>query len=101
MPAELDRGLEALLGRGPDQYGPPSVARTSGAVPPPGLYPAQYVVFRDHCESTPDGLRLVRREVLAAAGSLPALDRSVGAVPEQERASLCVADVENAESSCD
>jgi hypothetical protein len=92
--AKLDRGIRALLGKGPEDYQPDQWRGLREQFRLNVLYPGQYVAYRDHYEGEGDQRRLVRREVLCAYRTLPGLHKRLAQLPEESQRGARVGYVE-------
>ena len=85
LEAKLDRGVKALVGRGPADYTLEDWRGLREQLRLQVLYPGKYVASRDHYQGEADGRRLVHREVLYASRSLAAVQKRIAELPEEEQ----------------
>ncbi len=94
LEAKLDRGIKALLGRGPEDYTADQWRGLREQLRLDILYPGQYVAYRDHYDGEYGSRRLVRREVLDTSRSLRALQKRFVRLPQEEQQEVWISYIE-------
>jgi hypothetical protein len=92
--AKLDRGIRAMLGKGPADYSPEDWRSLREQLRLSMLYRGKVVAFRDHYQGEGDSRRLVRREVLCASRSSFVVSKYIDQLPENEQQGVYMFHVE-------
>jgi hypothetical protein len=88
LEAKLDRGVKALVGRGPADYAPEDWISLREHLRLEVLYPGKYVAYWNHYQGGGDCGRLARRDVLFASRSLAAVQKRIAQLSEEERRTI-------------
>jgi hypothetical protein len=91
---KLDKGIQALLGKGPADYPPDSWRRIREHLRLQVLYPGRFVLFRDHYQEEGEHRWLIQREVLATFRTMAAVQKWLAPLSDEQRLDLCVEYVE-------
>src|SRR5262245_6964018 len=94
LETKLDKGVQALLGKGPADYPPEDWRTIREHLRLQVLYPGRFVIFRDHYQMDGDDRWLIKREVVHTARSMAAVQKWLAPLPEEELDDLHVLYIE-------
>lgn len=94
LEAKLDRGVQALVGRGPADYAPEEWTSLREHLRLQILYPGKVVAYRNHYQGGGDYGLLARCEVLYVARSFNAVWKWITQLPKKEQRGIWFEEVE-------